>query len=141
MPLATAIVKSYPDVDATKLAGIAEGAEINPADLAALDSPAATKLAGIEEGADVSPADLESLPDGTTRKAMSDTEKTKLAGVEDEATADQTGPEMRDAVIALADGERQIVITRPVSGEHKIYDVHRVAAGDLEYDYDDTPEP
>ena len=36
---------------ATKLAGIAEGAEVNPADLAELDSTAASKLSGIEAGA------------------------------------------------------------------------------------------
>jgi len=40
-------------VEQTKLTGIEEGAEVNPADLAALDPTANTKLAGIEESATV----------------------------------------------------------------------------------------
>ena len=47
--------KIYTGTEQTKLAGVAEGAEVNPADLAALDATANTKLAGIEEGADVNP--------------------------------------------------------------------------------------
>ena len=35
----------------TKLVGIAPGAEVNPADLAALEPTAHTKLAGVEDGA------------------------------------------------------------------------------------------
>ncbi len=38
---------------ATKLSGIATGAEVNPADLAALDSTQDTKLNGIDTGATV----------------------------------------------------------------------------------------
>lgn len=44
-------LNTYNDIKDTKLAGIAEGAEVNPVDLASLDSVAATKLSGIEEGA------------------------------------------------------------------------------------------
>jgi len=42
---------AYTDTKDTKLDGIAVGAEVNPADLAALDSVAATKLGGVEENA------------------------------------------------------------------------------------------
>ncbi|MBA7563072.1 hypothetical protein ES708_04725 [subsurface metagenome] len=105
MPLATAIVKSYPEADATKLTAIEEGAQVNPADLAALDLPASDKLAGIE----------------------------------DEATVDQTGEEIRDAVVALTDEDRKLVITRPETGEHKIFAVKR-AADEFQYDYEDVPE-
>lgn len=86
------------------------------------------------------PSDLDGLPDGTTRKAMSSAEKTKLTGIEDDATADQTGAEIRDAVVALGDTERKILITEPLVGEYKVIGVHRNAAGNLEYDYDDVPE-
>lgn len=88
----------------------------------------------------VPPTDLDDVPDSTTRKAMSDTEKTKLTGVEDSATADQTGTEIRDVVVALDDTERKIVVTDPQTGEFKVIGVHRNAAGNLEYDYEDTPE-
>ncbi|GAI90491.1 unnamed protein product, partial [marine sediment metagenome] len=43
--------KAMLDAEKTKLTGIAEGAEVNPADLAALDPTANTKLVGIEAGA------------------------------------------------------------------------------------------
>lgn len=68
------------------------------------------------------------------------TERTKLAGIEENAKGDQTGLEMRDLVVALADTERKIVITNPLTGEFKLVGVHRNAAGNLEYSYDDVPE-
>lgn len=88
----------------------------------------------------VPPSDLEELPDGATRKAMSDAEKTKLTGVEANATTDQTGAEIRDAVVAIAEGERKILVTEPQTGEFKVLGIHRNAAGNLEYDYDDVAE-
>lgn len=113
----------------------------------------------------VPPSDLEGLPDGATRKAMLDAEKTKLtgidegaevnpadlaaldpaassklAGVEEGAKADQSGAEIRDAIVALGDTERKLVVTEPQPGEFKVIGVHRNAAGNLEYDYDDVPE-
>ena len=42
---------AYTDTKDTKLTSVAEGAEVNPADLAALDSAASTKLGGIEDNA------------------------------------------------------------------------------------------
>lgn len=88
----------------------------------------------------VPPSDLEELPDGTTRKAMSDTEKTKLTGVEESATADQTGAEIQTAVKGLSDDDREIMVSEPQSGEHKVFGTHRNADGNLEYDYDETPK-
>lgn len=99
-----------------------------------------TKLTGIAEGAEVNPADLDEVPDSATRKAMSDTEKTKLTGIEDSAKDDQTGAEVRDLIAALGDTERKILITNPETGEFKVIGVHRNAAGNLEYTYDDVPE-
>ena len=51
--------KKMSTTEQSKLTGIAEGAEVNPADLAALDSAADSKLQGIEAGADVNPTGLE----------------------------------------------------------------------------------
>ena len=90
-----------------------------------------TKLTGVEAGAEVNPADL---------AALDPSQNTKLNGIEEDATADQTGAEIRDAVVALGDTERKIVITEPQSGEFKVIGVHRNAAGNLEYDYDDVAE-
>lgn len=86
----------------------------------------------------ITPSNLDGLPDGTTRKAMSATEKTKLTGIEDSATADQTGAEIQTAVMGLADATRKIMVSNPLTGEYKIYGVHRNAAGNIEYDYEDV---
>jgi len=86
------------------------------------------------------PATLEELVDGATRKAMLDAEKTKLTGIEDEAKADQTGLEIQTAIEGLSDADKKIVLSEPQSGEHKIYGIHRNAAGNPEYDYEDAPE-
>ena len=87
------------------------------------------------------PADLEGLPDGATRKAMLDAEKTKLTGIEENATIDQTGSEIQTAIVGLADADKKIMLSDPQSVEHKIYGVHRNAAGNPEYDYEDQAEP
>lgn len=88
----------------------------------------------------VPPADLEELPDGATRKAMLDAEKSKLAGVEEDAAADQTGEEVRDLIVGLPDLDRKIVVTDPVTGEFKIISVRRNAASEFAYKHNDTPE-
>lgn len=63
--------------------------------------------------------DLDDISEGTTNKAFSSTEKTKLSGIESNATADQTGAEIRDAVKGLSDTEREIVLTAPAVGEYR----------------------
>ena len=150
----------------TKLAGVAAGAEVNPADLAALDPTAGTKLAGIEEGAQVdqSGAEIKTAYEAEAN-AFTDTKDTKLSGIdagaevnpadladldsaaatklggiEDGAKDDQTGAEMVTAIVAVPEADRQVVVTDPAATEHKIYAVHRNAAGELEYDYEDVAE-
>lgn len=85
--------------------------------------------------------DLDKIDDGSTKKSMTDAEKTKLSGVETGATADQTGTEIRDAVVALSDTERKIVITEPTSGEYKVISVQRDASGKAKISYDDQAVP
>lgn len=80
------------------------------------------------------------LPDGVTHKQYPAADKTKLAGIEENAKDDQLGAEIRDLVVALADTERKILITEPETGEFKVISAHRNAAGNLEYTYDDVPE-
>ena len=91
------------------------------------------KLAGVQEGADVSPADLAALDAAA--------EKTKLTGVEADAKDDQTGAEVRDLVIALDDLERKIVLTNPATGEFKVIAVQVAADGKIAIDKDSEPEP
>ena len=87
----------------------------------------------------VPPATQDDLPDGVTAKQFLATEKTKLAGVEENAKDDQDGAEIRDLIVALGDTERKIVITNPETGEFKLVDIHRNAAGNIEYTYEDVP--
>lgn len=121
--------KAMLDAEKTKLTGVEVGAEANVGE--EFSAAEQTKLTGIAAGAEVNPADL---------AALDPTADTKLAGIEDGAKDDQTGAEIRDSIVAIAEGERKIVITEPLSGEHKIFGVHRSSDGNFEYDYDDVPE-
>lgn len=80
-------------------------------------------------------ADLDPTADAALDAAVA-----KLVSIEDGATADLTASEIRDLIVALADAERLIVITRPVSGKHKCIAMQRNADGKLEVEYDDVPE-
>jgi hypothetical protein len=87
------------------------------------------------------PTDLDDIPDGTTYKKMSATEQTKLSGIEDSATADQTGLEVQSLITGLADGDRVLVGSEPESGEKKVYGIHINVSGNIETDQDTTAEP
>lgn len=137
----TKALKDMGGADAKDSDDLPEGAAnkydtgVPPADTDELSEGAANKY---DTG--VPPADLEALPDGATRKAMTDTEKTKLTGIEAGADVNPTGPEIRDLVVAITETERKIVITDPQTGEFKLLAIHRNAAGNLEYDYEDVAE-
>ena len=73
-------------------------------------------------------------------EAYSSTEKTKLGTIEDSATADQTGAEVKDAIVALTDDDREIVISRPIAGQKKIYAIQTHSDGKQEIEQNDTPE-
>lgn len=109
---------------------------VPPADTDALPEGAANKY---DTG--VPPANLEELPDGATRMAMLDAERTKLTSVEADAKDDQTGEEIRDAVVALDDLDRKIIVTAPITGEFKVIAVQADADGKVAIDKDDVPEP
>ncbi len=84
------------------------------------------------------PATQDDLPDGTVAKQFSATEQTKLTSVEADAKDDQTGIEIQTAIEGLADADKKIVLSEPQSGEFKVYGIHRNAAGNPEYDYEDV---
>ncbi len=111
----------------------------------------------------ISPTDLDDLPDGTTYKRMSGTEQTKLTGIadnatidqteseiktlfswstspEDGSTADQTGLEVQTAITGLADADKVLISSDPLSGEKRVYGIHINAAGNIETDNNDTTE-
>ena len=82
--------------------------------------------------------DLDKIDAGATNKQFTDTEKTKLSGVEAGATGDQTGAEVRDLIVAIADVDRKIVITEPVATEYKVISIQRDATGKAKISYDDV---
>jgi len=86
------------------------------------------------------PTDLDDIPDGTTYKKMSSTEQTKLTGIEENATADQTGIEIQTAILGLDDGDRVLIGSEPQTGEKKVYGIHINAAGHIEADQDTVAE-
>lgn len=73
-------------------------------------------------------------------EAFTTVEQTKLTGIDDNATDDQTGAEVRDAIVGLDDADRKIVITNPTTGEFKVVNIQRDAAGKMDVDYDDVAE-
>lgn len=102
---------------------------------------------GLPEGAvnkydtGVPPATQDDLPDGVTHVQYPVADETKLAGIEENAKGDQTGAEIRDSVVALGDDDRKIVITRPTSGNKKVYATNVNGTDDkLEIEHSDTPE-
>ncbi len=68
-------------------------------------------------------------------------EQTKLTGIDENAKDDQTGEEIRDSVVALADDDRKIVITRAQTGQKKIYAIQGHTDGKQETEQSDTVEP
>ncbi len=71
-------------------------------------------------------------------EAFTTAEQSKLTGIEDSATTDQTGTEVRDVILGLADTDRKIVITDPTTGEFPILSIQRDSTGKLDIDYDDV---
>jgi len=82
------------------------------------------------------PTDLDDIPDGTTYKRMSGTEQTKLTGIDEGATDDQTGAEVQAAILGQADADIALVASVPQAGEKKVYGVHINASGNIEADQD-----
>ena len=86
------------------------------------------------------PTDLDDIPDGSTYKKLSATEQSKLSGIEENATADQTGLEMQTAIVGLDDADRVLIGSEPQTGEKKVYGIHINAAGNIETDQDTAAE-
>lgn len=99
---------------------------------------AAARPIGTSEVTDsmVSGVSADKVADGTTNKAYTATEKTKLGTVESNATADQTGAEIQTSILALSDADRLLIKTDPATGEFYVLNLQRDAAGKLDIDYE-----
>lgn len=64
----------------------------------------------------------------------------KLAGIDAGAEVNPTGTEMKDAIVALADDERELVISRPTAGQKKIYAIQTHTDAKQEIEQSDTAE-
>ena len=88
------------------------------------------------------------VEDGSTNHVFTATMDTKLSGVEDNATADQTGDEIVTAINggssaitregALSQDDLNIVKTNPAASEFKVKNIHRDVDGKLDVEYDDV---
>jgi hypothetical protein len=83
----------------------------------------------------------DSLQDGTTNKAYTTIEMTKLSGIQAGAQVNPTAAQMRDGIVGLADLDRTIVISRPTSGQKKIVAIQTHSDGKTEIEQNDTAEP
>ena len=111
---------------------------IDGAALGGVDSDDISEGASNKYDTGAPPADLDALADGSTYKKMSTTEQSKLSGIDEGATDDQTGAEVRDLIVGLSDTARQIVLTDPTTGQFPVIAIHRAADGKLSVDYDDV---
>jgi len=95
--------------------------------------------------------DSDDLTEGSTNKYdtgapptdladLDSTAATKLSGIDEGATVDQTAAEIQTAIKAMAWADRDIVVSEPAIGEYKVKGIHRNAASELEYDYEETAE-
>lgn len=104
------------------------------ADLNDLDPTAALKLAGIAEGAEVNPASTDDLAEGTTNKydtGAPPTDDEVVTAINNASTAIT-----REA--ALSQDDLKIVKTAPQAGEFHLRNIQRRADGKYDMQYDDT---
>ena len=86
--------------------------------------------AGAIEGTALSGVDSDDIAEGSSN----------FFAAESGATADQTGAEMRDLIVALPDLERDIIISRPTTGQKKIVAIQTHSDGKQEIEQNDTAE-
>jgi hypothetical protein len=97
---------------------------------------------------DWSSKDSDDLTEGSSNIYYPSADATKLAGIEDNATADQTGDEIVTAINggsssitregALSQDDLKIVKTNPAGGEYYVKNIQRDSSGKLDIEYDDV---
>jgi len=83
----------------------------------------------------------DALQDGTTNLAYTVVEGEKLSTIEDGAEVNPSATQIRDEIVGIADLDRQIVISRPTSGQKKIIAIQTHTDGKTEIEQNDTVEP
>lgn len=107
--------------------------------------------AGSIEGTAASALDSDDIGEGTSNlydtgvpatdlADLDSVAASKLGNIEDSATADQTGAEVRDAIVGLGDNDREILISRPTTGQKKVYAIQTHTDGKQEIEQSDTAE-
>ncbi len=72
--------------------------------------------------------------------ALDSAAASKLAGIEEGAEANPAATEIRDAIVGLADDARQIIISRPTTGQKKIYAIQTHTDGKQEIEQNSVAE-
>lgn len=93
----------------------------------------------------VTPSTTDDLTEGSTNKYDTGVPPATTDDLTEGSTnkyeqGDMTGAEIQTAVLGLADADRVLVGSEPLTGEKKIYGVHINAAGNIESDNEDTAE-
>jgi len=102
--------------------------------------------AGSIEGTAASDLDTDDISEGTANKYDTGTPPTTTDDLNEGSTnkydtgVPPTATETMDAIVAMADDDREIVITRPITGQFKLYAVERQDDGTYAMERSDTAE-
>ena len=110
----------------TATAAISRAGCIDATSLSAVDSDAISEGAANKYDTGTPPSSTDDLTEGSTNKY--------------DTGAPPTAGEMRDAIVGLSDDTREIVISRPTSGQKKIYAIQTHTDGKQEIEQNDTAE-
>ena len=103
--------------------------------------------AGSVEGTAASALDTDDISEGAANKYDTGTPPTTTDDLTEGSSnkydtgVPPTAPETRDAIVAMADDDRKIVITRALTGQKKIYAIQGHTDGKQETEQSDTVEP
>ena len=84
--------------------------------------------------------DAGALQEGETFVKFLPAEAAKLGNIQDGAEVNPTATDIRDSIVGLPDDDRQVVLSRPTTGQKKIYAVQTHTDGKTELEQSDTPE-
>jgi len=93
----------------------------------------------------ITPSTTDDLPEGTTNKydtgvpPVSTDELAEGTTNKYDTGEPLTALETQAAIVALPDADRVLIGSEPLTGEKKIYGIHRNAAGNIETDQEDVP--
>lgn len=110
----------------TATANITRAGSIEGTAASALDSDDIVEGASNKYDTGAPPTDTDDLPEGSSNKYDTGTPP--------------TAAETRDAIVAMADDDRKLIISRPQTGQKKIYAIQTHSDGKQEIEQNDTAE-